>query len=48
MGYIEIQDVTLQMIIEAGFIAPDTTVYNIVNENIVGNLNKDGSITLNI
>ncbi|OCX54180.1 hypothetical protein BEL04_07910 [Mucilaginibacter sp. PPCGB 2223] len=48
MGYIEIADVTLQMIIDAGIILPGTSVYNSVDENIVGVLNEDGSITLDI
>jgi len=48
MGYIEIPDVTLEMIIEAGIIAPNTAVYNTINESIIGILNRNGSITLDI
>ena len=48
MGYIEIPDVTLEMIIEAGIIEPNTKVYNTINESVIGTLNRNGSISLNI
>ena len=48
MGYIEVPDVTLQMIIDAGIISPNTLIYNSFDESIVGTLNKDGSITLTV
>lgn len=39
-------DLTLKMIIESGFIKPDTKVYASIDHKIVGNLNKDGSISI--
>ena len=48
MEYIEIADITLEMIIGVGIISPGTSVYNSIDENITGILNKNGSITLNI
>jgi len=48
MGYTEIPDITLQMIIEAGIIAPNIELYNSFDESIIGTLNENGSITLTI
>ena len=54
MKYDEVPDVTLKMIIESGIIKPDTKVYASLNyqavgsPQIIGNLNKDGSISFYI
>lgn len=46
--YLEKQDVTLEMIIKASLLSPGTLLYAACDSSIVGKLNVDGSITLNI
>ena len=48
MTYKEIPDVTLRMIIDAGFIEIGTKVYSSPNNDIIGTLDKDGAITFQI
>lgn len=47
MNYIEIPDITMQMLVEAGVIKANTKVYA-KDDNISGIINKDGSITIEI
>ena len=46
VGYLEQQDITLAMVIEAGLLKPGITVYAASDNNITGILNGDGSIEL--
>jgi len=48
LAYVEQQDITLSMIIEAGLLQPGTIIYAASDINITGLLNKDGSINLMI
>ena len=48
MSYIEIPDVTLKMIIDSKIIKIGTKVYASSDNNIVGTINKEGAIILNI
>ncbi len=48
MKYKETPDITLKMMIDSGFIKPTTKVYASINHNIVGTINSDGSISVNI
>lgn len=48
MAYAEQQDITLEMVIEAGLIKPGTMLYASSDYNITGILNADGSIELTI
>jgi hypothetical protein len=40
--------ITLSMIIDAGILSPGIKVYSVMNKQITGILNSDGSITLKI
>jgi len=46
MKYSETPDVTLKMIIESGFLKPDTEVYASIDPNIKGIINLDGAIEI--
>jgi len=46
MKYNEVPDITLKMIIDSGLIKSDTKVFASINHEIIGNINRDGSITL--
>ncbi|MFD1257882.1 hypothetical protein ACFQ3S_13825 [Mucilaginibacter terrae] len=48
MKYQEQQDVTLEMLIQAGIIQAGTTLFAASDSNITGTLNANGSITLMI
>ncbi|MHA7832139.1 MAG: restriction system modified-DNA reader domain-containing protein [Flagellimonas sp.] len=48
MKYKEIPDITLKMIINAGIIKVGTKVYSSPNNEIIGTLDKEGAITLEI
>ena len=48
MKYNEIPDITLKMIIDSGIIKPNTKVHASINPDIIGTINKDGSITLTV
>lgn len=48
MNHLEVHDITLRMIIEAGLIKAETKVFAATDDKISGVLNSDGSITLNI
>lgn len=48
MKYAEVQDVTLKMIINEGFIKANINVYATSDINIVGKLDKDGAIILKL
>lgn len=46
MKYIEVPDITLRMIIEAGIIKAGTTLFAASDKNITATLNDDGSLNL--
>ncbi len=46
MKYLEHQDVTLKMVIDAGLLKPGTIIYASSDNKITGILNDDGSITI--
>lgn len=46
MGFIEITNITLKMIVNSGLIKPDTTIYSLSQPQVMGKINTDGSITL--
>jgi hypothetical protein len=48
LKYQEQQDITLEMIIKSGLIKPGTNLHAASDNNVVGILNEDGSIFLEI
>jgi hypothetical protein len=46
MGFIEITNITLKMIVDSGLIKPNTTIYSLSQPQVTGKINSDGSITL--
>ena len=46
MKYSETPDITLKMIIDSGFLKPDTKVYASIDENITGIINSNGAIEI--
>nr|WP_255497818.1 hypothetical protein [Pedobacter sp. AK013] len=44
----EEQDITLEMVINAGLLKPGTQIYAASDNTVTGTLNGDGSITLKI
>lgn len=46
MKYPETPDITLKMIIDSGFLKPDTKVYASIDENITGIINSNGAIEI--
>jgi len=46
MGFIEITNITLKMVVDSGLIKPDTTIYSQSHPQVIGKINSDGSITL--
>ncbi|WP_410879830.1 hypothetical protein [Myroides sp. DW712] len=48
MTYDEKPDITLKMIINAGIIKIGTKVYSSPNNEIIGTIDKEGAITLNL
>lgn len=48
MKYDETPDITLKMIVDSGFIKPNTKVYASIDEKISGIINIDGAIEINI
>lgn len=48
MNYNELPDITLKMIIDSGLIKPGTKVFAAPDNDIIGTINEDGSISLTI
>jgi hypothetical protein len=46
MKYSETPDITLKMIIDSGFLKPDTKIYASIDENITGIINSNGAIEI--
>ena len=46
MKYSETPDITLKMIIDSGFLKPNTIVYASIDENITGIINSNGAIEI--
>lgn len=48
MKYAETPDITLKMIVDSGFIKPNTKVYASIDEKISGIINIDGAIEIDV
>ena len=41
MGFIEITNITLKMIVDSGLIKPDTTIYSLSLPQVTGKINSE-------